>query len=297
MKRNLCLLLLFGLVTMAAVSAPDAAKVAAPERTLTFGMVMYADPKIQTRSLQPFVDFLSARTGEKVVLKLFHDYYTVLNEVDHENLDMAMLAPIIYALCMDQDGLEYLGTALEKGMPFYHAILMGRKDSKIFSIQDLKGKKIGFVDKHSASGFVYPAITLREQGLYDETRPLYTPVFFGNHEQAIRALLEGRVDVTASFENIFLYTKNQIGDKHDLSINDFRIVKLIPDRIPNDAFVCRRELGKQTIDKLRLALKDFGDEIKKNDSPFKGSYVSGFRPDLKKAYVDVKNFLGKLGQF
>lgn len=78
----------------------------------------------------------------------------------------------------------------------YHSIGLARKDSGIASLEDLKGKKFGFGDPNSTSGYLIPAVEIpaitgasMENGAY-----FGEVVFTGGHEQTIVAVVNGDVD-------------------------------------------------------------------------------------------------------
>lgn len=265
------------------------------EKVVQLGMVVYADAKAQTARLQPLVDYLSSCSGLNISLKLYDDYFSILNDIDHESLDFALLSPLMYALCMDEPDLTFLATAIEDDKPFYHSVLIARKDSPVQSVKDLAGKKIAFVSKYSTSGYIYPAAFLTAQGLIKDGKPLYAAEFLGSHEKAVKALLEGRVDAAATYETFFTFAKNQVGETKNVALDSFCVLKLLPERIPNDALVCRTALGKEVIGKLQKGLKSFREVRQAANSPLKDLMYTDFLFNNAKAYEDVKKFVENVG--
>ncbi len=295
--RMLVLFLLFaGSVTAWGAGRPAAAPVPAadPDRPATLGMVAYADPRAQYTQLAPLAEYLGRRAGLNLRLKVYTDYFSLLNDIDHESLDIALVSPLVYTFCMDDPALTFLATSLEAGKPFYHCALLARKDSPLLSVRDLAGKTIAFVDPYSASGYVYPSAFLLEQGLIKDGKPLYKPVFCGSHEKALRSLLERKVDAAASYDSFFAFAGHKVGDRENLSLEDFRVLKLLPEQIPNDAVVCRSALGKKVIDDLEAALRQYDRERAVPGSPLAGVFYSGFKPGNQAAYAAVKTLLERL---
>jgi len=192
---------------------------------------------------------------------------------------------------LDAPSLTFLATSQVKDKPFYHSVILARKDSSLLSVKDLAGKKVGFVDRYSASGYLYPAAFLKTVGLMDEQKPLYTPIFLGSHERAVRALLEKQVDAAITYDGFFDFAGFQIGETKNISLADFRILKLLPEKIPDDAVVCRSDLGKKTIQNLHAALLAFEKTKKQPQSPLKELVYSGFKAENRGAYEDVKTFV------
>ncbi len=61
------------------------------------------------------------------------------------------------------DAVEPILTTVQTdGSTGYHSIMVARKDSGITKLEDLKGKKLGFADPDSTSGYLIPLVTLPE---------------------------------------------------------------------------------------------------------------------------------------
>jgi len=285
--------LFFVLLTFSCFAAPTDKKQES-EKTLTFGAVAYASPKSGSEKAHPFqilADYLSRKLNVQINLKFYSDYPSILTDIDHEILDIALLSPVVYAMCMDNAEIDYLGTLLFKGKHFYHAVLLAGKDGGILTLKDLKGKKVGFVDRYSASGYIFPAALLRSSGLVENDVPLYTPVFLGSHERVVRALMEKQVDAAATFQCFFDFAGFQVGEKKNVTIDQFRILKILPEKIPEDAVVCRHDLGEKVVESIRNAFLDFETERAKPGSNLVDTPYTGFKTDNRLAYEEVKSFL------
>ena len=72
-----------------------------------------------------------------------------------------------------------------------------------YRVEELRGRTIAFVDPASSSGYIYPMVLLIRRGLVRDRDPktfFKDALFAGTHEAALRALLQGRVDAAASFD-------------------------------------------------------------------------------------------------
>jgi len=137
-----------------------------------------------------------------VPTKLFApaDYNGVIEGLLGGNLDMAWLGASGYAktYLTDPDAVEPVLVKINQdGSYGYYSIGFARADSGIASLADMKGKKFGFGDPNSTSGYLIPSIEIPEAG--DEIT--MTPgeyfgdvVFTGGHEQTIVAVSNGDVD-------------------------------------------------------------------------------------------------------
>lgn len=296
MKRVLvCILVLLACVGTPAVSlAMESKKEAVPAsgpQALTMGMVLYTDATSQQETIAPLAAYLEKRLGIEIQIRFFHDYYSILNGIDHESVDIALLSPAIFALIMDDPAVSLIAIPMERDKLFCHSLILTGKDSPITGISGLEGKKIGFVDKYSASGYLVPAAYLAEQGLLASGTHRYEPVFLGSHGKAVRALLEKKVDAVCTYDTFFEFAGHQLGEYKNLNIDSFRLLKLLPERVPADALVCRTVLGKKIIATLQLALVDYRAVRSEKDSPLQKVIYTGFNPQPGDGYRDLRKRL------
>tara|TARA_R100000935_G_scaffold58896_1_gene99237 strand:+ start:3027 stop:3926 length:900 start_codon:yes stop_codon:yes gene_type:complete len=135
--------------------------------------------------------------GVPVQLFAPSDYNGVIQGLLGGTLDMAWLGASSYAAVYLEDP-EVVTPVLVKanldGSYTYHSIGIARKDSGITSLQDAKGKKFGFGDPNSTSGFLIPSVEIpAEIGMPMEDF-FGEVVFTGGHEQTIVAANNGDVD-------------------------------------------------------------------------------------------------------
>lgn len=135
-----------------------------------------------------------------VETKLFTpaDYDGVIQGLLGGNLDMAWLGASGYAK-MYLTNPEAVDVVLVKtnldGSYAYHSIAIARRDSGITTLSDLQGKRFGFGDPNSTSGYLIPSVEIpaitgasMESGAY-----FGEVVFTGGHEQTIVAVKNGDV--------------------------------------------------------------------------------------------------------
>jgi len=136
-----------------------------------------------------------------VETKLFApaDYNGVIQGLLGGTIDMAWLGASGYAKTYLEDP-EAVEPVLVKvnndGSYGYYSVGFARKDSGITSLQDLKGKKFGFGDPNSTSGYLIPSIEIPQAtGASMESGDYFGEVVFtGGHEQTIVAVNNGDVD-------------------------------------------------------------------------------------------------------
>src|SRR2546425_278376 len=85
----------------------------------------------------------------------------------------------------------------------------GQSVDDINTVDDLRGKRMGFVSEESTSGFVFPSAYLQSIGI-DYKNDFRTYAFLGSHPRATDALVAGSVDAAATWD----FNLNQAVPKH-----------------------------------------------------------------------------------
>ena len=135
-----------------------------------------------------------------VPVKLFApaDYNGVIQGLLGGTIDMAWLGASAYAAVYLEDpdaGSPVLvKTNLDCSFS-YHSIGFARADSGIKSLEDMKGKKFGFGDPNSTSGYLIPSIEIPAAGFPMTPGEYFGDVVFtGGHEQTIVAVYNGDIE-------------------------------------------------------------------------------------------------------
>lgn len=149
------------------------------------------------------IEPLKAATGvAEVQLFPSPDYNGVIQGLLGGTIDVAIMGASSYASIYLKDPAAVdpvLTTQQADGSTGYHTIMVARKDSGITDLASTKGKKLGFADPDSTSGYLVPNVALpAELGapiaeFYSETG------FGGGHENLVLGVLDGTWDVGTTF--------------------------------------------------------------------------------------------------
>jgi phosphonate transport system substrate-binding protein len=211
---------------------------------------------------QCLIDQLPAALGVKEV-QLFPaaDYDGVIQGLLGGTLDVAGLGASGYAAIYLQNPTAvepFLTTVQTDGSTGYYSVALATAASGITSIEQAKGKKLGYADPDSTSGYLVPKVTLPEalggvapEEFFSETS------FNGGHENNVLALLDGKVDVAVTWasgvgEFSEGYSSGNIRsmvDKGMLDMEDVVQVWQSP-LIPNGPMVMRSDLPQEMKDKI-----------------------------------------------
>lgn len=205
---------------------------------------------------------LMAATGLPVKLYESSDYNGAIQALSSGQVDIANIAGGGYANVDAQIGdkaAPILTVREAEGAMGYYSAILVKADSPYRSVQDLKGRSIGYVDFNSTSGYLFPRAKLREQGI-DPDAFFGRSTFAGGHTQAVMALENGQFDATIiqagggdpahGFTTGAHYTMARRGV---VDLDDFRIV-WTAGPIPNSAIVVRTDRPQEFIDAVRGAM-------------------------------------------
>ncbi|WP_421592305.1 phosphonate ABC transporter substrate-binding protein, partial [Shinella sp. M27] len=219
------------------------------------------------RNYQCLGDHLKAELGfEKVSFFPAADYDGVIQGLLGGTLDYAELGASGFAkiYLAKADAVEPILTTVQTdGSTGYHSIMIARKDSGITKLEDLKGKKLGFADPDSTSGYLVPLVTLPE-AIGGPVKEYFAETGFGGgHENLVLEVLKGTFDAGTTFgsgvgEWKDGYTSGNLHkmvEKGILDMND--IVELWKSPlIPNGPIVVRTSLADETKAKFKQFMLD-----------------------------------------
>ncbi len=188
-------------LTLAALATTALTTTAFAQEIQEFNIGVLGGENAQDRmsANQCLADYATEALGVPVKIFTPADYNGVIQGLLGGTLDMAWLGASGYAAVYLQDP-EAVTPVLVKtnldGAFSYHSIGFARADSGITSLEDLKGKKFGFGDPNSTSGYLIPSVEIPQQtGASMENGDYFGEVVFtGGHEQTIVAVVNGDVD-------------------------------------------------------------------------------------------------------
>lgn len=157
------------------------------------------------RNFQCMIDKLPAAIGVKEV-KLFPaaDYDGVIQGLLGGTLDYAELGASGYAkvYLKDENAVEPILTTVQTdGSTGYYSVMVARKDSGMTKLEDMKGKKLGFADPDSTSGFLVPSVTL-PAAIGTEIEKYFAETGFGGgHENLVLGVVKGDFDAGTTWSS------------------------------------------------------------------------------------------------
>lgn len=213
------------------------------------------------RNYQCFADHIKQVLGvEKVSLFPAADYDGVIQGLLGGTLDYAELGASAYAKVYleNKDAVQPILTTVQTdGSTGYHSVMVARADSGIKTLADMKGKKLGFADPDSTSGYLVPVTSLPKDIGMDVKSYFASTGFGGGHEQLVLEVLKGTFDAGTTWASGVGDFKDgyssgnlrKMVDKGVLKMDDLVELWQSP-LIPNGPLVIRTSLDADTKQKI-----------------------------------------------
>ncbi len=238
----------------------------AQDNVLRIGLLGGENEADRLRDNQCLVDLMKAELGfSDVQLFPAADYNGVIQGLLGGTLDYAELGASAYAAIYLQDPAAVepiLTTEQTDGATGYYSIMLARKDSGITTLDDMKGKKLGFADPDSTSGYLVPVVALPNDVKMPVEEYFSETGFGGGHENLVLAVLDGQFDAGVTWgsgvgEFSEGYSSGNIRSMVDKGMLDMEdVVELWKSPlIPNGPIVLRSTLDQETKDKIEAFLK------------------------------------------
>ena len=205
---------------------------------------------------KPFADLLAKELGRPVEPYVTPDFAGLVEAMGAGQVDIGFLNSLGYVLAAKQGYAKVVVMSVRNGSKTYRGQIIVKADSPINTAADLKGKKFGFVDPASTSGYLFAGAWMKEQGI--DPQKDVQGVFLGGHDKAVEAVLKGDVDAAASFENAETTLKT-ITQKYPDAGKQLRHLVVTAD-IPNDTVSVRANLDPQLADQVKAALLKLGQD-------------------------------------
>lgn len=280
---------LLGAVSLAVLAIGSAH--AADLKEFRIGLIGGENEADRLRNFQCLVDQLPKAIGvEKVSLFPAADYDGTIQGLLGGTLDYAELGASGYAkiYLQNKDAVEPILTTVQTdGATGYYSIMVARKDSGITKLEDLKGKKLGFADPDSTSGYLIPVTSLPKDLGGTAVKDFVAETGFGGgHENLVLEVLKGTFDAGTTFgsgvgEFKDGYTSGNLKkmvDKGILDMDDLVEVWKSP-LIPNGPLVVRTSLDAD----IKTKFKEFMMKLPETDAACFSAIMGG---DFK-GYTEV----------
>ncbi|MDD2832839.1 MAG: phosphate/phosphite/phosphonate ABC transporter substrate-binding protein [Methylotenera sp.] len=202
------------------------------------------------KDFQPIFDAISGHTGLKFDIKVGQSYNAVVEAMCTGAADIAWFGPASYLQARNRGCAELMALAVKHGESVYYSGIFARKDAKINTIADLKGKRIALGDVNSTSSFNVPVAMMLANGV-NPAQDASAINMAGSHANVLKALSEGLVDAGgASFDSYEKAVNQKAIDPSKIKV----VVKSDP--IPQPPLAMHPELNTELKKKLKFSFSN-----------------------------------------
>lgn len=223
---------------------------ASAEEEFLIGLIPEENIFRQIKRHRPLAEYLSERLGTNVRFTILSKYGDIVDRFVSRNMDGAFFGIFTSVLAQEKLGVEPLARPVNPdGSTTARGYLIVRKDSGIKTAADIKGKRAVFVDKATATGYLFAVAYLREKGIEDLDGYFSEYYFTGSHDTAVYAVLDGRADVGT--------VKSRILEKlisKDPLIKDEILVLASSINLPDTTLCVRKDIPEELKQKLKDTL-------------------------------------------
>jgi len=135
----------------------------AQDRRLTVGIISPRNLDECTVCYAAMTDYLAGLLGRRGRLEVAPRYQDGVRAVEEGRWDIAFMSPLAYIQIKNPD-YQLLASVATGSTDTYSSIVYVSRKSSSRTFRDLKGARIAFVSKSSASGFLYPVARMLEEG-------------------------------------------------------------------------------------------------------------------------------------
>ncbi|WP_193198491.1 phosphate/phosphite/phosphonate ABC transporter substrate-binding protein [Nostoc sp. MG11] len=224
--------------------------------TLKIGVLPTQSRIEQERMIKPLDEYLEKALKRQVDFQVAKDYQEVVDWLVEEKVDMAYVGAVSYFEALERGAeVEPLIAPIDKytGRPWYRAAIIVEANSSIKKLEDLKGKRIAFVNKSSTSGYLMPIAAFKKLKINPE-QDFAQVIYPGTHAESEAALENRLVDAVAT--NIPSYMKRQKIGKLT-SANSRVLWESAP--VPHSPMLVSKKLSPELIQDLKWAFLNIPD--------------------------------------
>ncbi len=219
------------------------------DKTFLIGLIPEQNIFKQIERYEPLASYLSKKMDMKIRLTVLPRYGNIIDSFTSTGMDGAFFGSFSYALAHARVGVEVLARPVNpNGSSMYHGLIFVRKDSRIKSVHQMKGKRFVFVDRGTTAGYLLPLAYFREHGK-DYRTFLKESYFAGTHEDAILDVLNRKAEIGAAKNTIY----ERLAASNDRINKELVILERSPE-VPENGLAVRKGLDDSLKKRLRETL-------------------------------------------
>ena len=230
---------------------------------LVFGVNPYRNPEELRELYSELIAYLEKSLNKEIIFIVSKDYDHLNSLIENGTVDIASVSPKLFASLRQQTShIHYLATLEminENGQKesSYQGFIVVQQESSIHTLSDLRGKKFGFTDLSSTSGYLYPRFLMKQKDI-DPLHDFSKTYMLKKHTKVLQALLKKSIDAGAVASGAY----------YDLPQEQQRKIRIIAttEEIPLDVIIASPKLNQTLVNQIKDSLMQFSSQKTNNDA-------------------------------
>lgn len=255
--------LLSALLALAAFA--QGAKAAPPppvQTAVLVGVVAAVNDEVAKKQADALASFVAVALKETTLPRVYADQEALAIALGKGEIDLALMGPLGYLRLDPKAKTQLLVRMVRKGKGTYRSVLFAPPTSKLTSLELLKKSKtplkVAWVETSSATGYVIAKATLLQAGI-NPAQAFEVQDFLGSHDAVCNAVMEGKYDVGATFNDMAPNASKVTGCVGALGkkVDTLKVVAMSSE-VPNDVLVSAPKFPQGKVDAIVAAAKAAG---------------------------------------
>jgi len=255
--------------------------------TFYFGFDLRASPQEDTAQYLPFLKYLEKTTGYKFKLHFTPKNSSAVKDLGNDTTQLAAIGATSFLEAQTKYGAISLVRGLNKqSKAVYQSVFVVKPNSKIRTIDGIKGKRLAFGSADSTQGHLIPRIMLKERGISLNQLRKYD--YTGSHQNCAEAVVSGKFDVCGMQDQLAKKLASQ------------GLIKILHTSkyYPSSGIAASKHVGAEALQKITQALLDFSPTEKHKQGLFHWDRTEmplGFTKANQDDYDELRKWSIKLG--
>lgn len=245
---------------------------------------------------RPLAAYLANKLGIKVKLTILSKYGDIIDRFVSRKMDGAFFGDFTAVLAVEKLSVEPIARPVNlDGTSTVRSYIFVRHDSGIKTVKDMRGKRMAFVDRATASGYLFAVSFLMENGVKDTDHFFKEYYFTGSHDSAIYAVLDNRADIGTAESRVYY----RIIEKDPSIKNELSIIAQSRD-LPGTILCLRKDMPEKIKARIKEILLNMEKDTEGKDvlkklgalkfiATGKGDFLPIFEI-AKKAGIDIRTY-------
>ena len=162
------------------------------KEALIFGVHPFKNPRQIYRMFKPITQYISEKAHRPVKIVIGKSYEDIISKHEQGLVDFGYFGPVPYVKAQSLTKIIPLARIQNNGRGAFRGAIVVKADSKIKSLNQLKGKSFAFGDPESTLSHYVPHYMLMQSGVYLEDLSNY--IFTSSHDNVAGNVLHGIVE-------------------------------------------------------------------------------------------------------